>query len=380
MSPRTRRGWLAALALALPVMAGAQTLLDFSATERAQILAHGPWPPTVRPDPGNRAVGRPAAVAFGRELFFDPALSIDGSRSCASCHLPARAFQDGQATAQGRAQGQRNTPSLLDVAQRRWLGWDGAHDSLWAASLAPLLDEREMAQRVDRLAATVRARPGWRAAYQAAFGAPMPADDERLVVDIAKALAAYQATLVSPRTPFDAFRDALDRGDAAAARRYPLAAQRGLRLFIGHGRCSVCHAGPAFTNEEFADIGVPFFVPGGVDPGRHGGIRKVRDSRMNRLGRYDDAGQGDPRAVLTRQLTLEHRHFGEFRVPGLRQLARTAPYMHNGSLASIDDVVRHYDELDEDRLHADGTNILRPLKLSAGDAADLAAFLRSLGR
>lgn len=105
MNPAAWRAWLAALALALPVMAGAQTLLDFSATERAPILAHGPWPTAVRPDPGNRADGRPAAVAFGRLLFFDLGLSVDGRRSCASCQVPALAFQDGQATAQSRAQG-----------------------------------------------------------------------------------------------------------------------------------------------------------------------------------------------------------------------------------------------------------------------------------
>ena len=101
---------------------------------------------------------------------------------------------------------------------------------------------------------------------------------------------------------------------------------------------------------------------------------------MNRLGPYNDAGVSDPGAVTTGHRVLEHRHFGEFRVPGLRQLAHTAPYMHNGSLATIEDVVRHYDQLDEERLHADGINILRPLKLAPEAAADLATFLRSLSR
>ncbi len=378
-SARARR-LVIALALLLP-SAWAQSLLDFSADDRERIAAHGPWPPAPSKDASNRVQGKPAAIEFGRMLFFDPRLSADGQRSCASCHIPEKAFQDGLPTAVGRGQGQRNTPSLLDVAQRRWLGWDGAHDSLWAASLAPLLNDSEMAQQVDKLAAGVRSRQDWRAAYRAAFSSPLPADDERLCVDIAKALAAYQATLVSPRTPFDEFRDALARGDSAAASRYPLAAQRGLRLFIGHGRCSTCHTGPAFTNDEFADVAVPHFVPGGVDPGRHGGIRTLADTRMSRLGPYNDAaGTGDPAAVLTRHLVLEHRHFGEFRVPSLRQLVHTAPYMHAGSLATIDDVVRHYDQIDLERLHADGTNILRPLGLSAQEAADLTAFLRSLSR
>jgi cytochrome c peroxidase len=151
-----------------------------------------------------------------------------------------------------------------------------------------------------------------------------------------------------------------------------------LRLFVGEGRCSVCHTGPSFSNGEFADIGVPFFVPGGVDSGRWGGIERLRASATNRLGALSDAGADDTRAVGTRHVVLEPRHFGEFRVPGLRQLASTAPYMHNGSLATIEDVVRHYSKLDEERLHGDGERILRPLNLNDSDAADLAAFLRSL--
>jgi cytochrome c peroxidase len=371
----------AVLGLAGTVASAAPPLLDFSAEERARIESHGPWPPAPLADRSNRAAGRRQAVALGQRLFFDTRLSADGRINCATCHPPARAFQDGRPVAQGLAAGHRNTPTLLDVAQQRWFGWDGANDSLWAASLVPLLAKAEMGQRVDRIATLVRTDTRLGLAYHAAFGQAPPADDERLVVDLAKALAAYQATLGSPRTPFDEFRSDLERGDVNAAARYPLAAQRGLRLFIGEGRCSVCHTGPRFSNGEFADIGVPFFVAGGVDPGRHGGLHKLRAGLMNRLGAFSDAVAGnDPRAVTTQHVVIEPRHFGEFRVPGLRQLAHTAPYMHNGSLATIEDVVRHYSQLNEERLHADGERILRPLELNATQAADLAAFLRSLSR
>ncbi|MDO9072631.1 MAG: cytochrome c peroxidase [Rubrivivax sp.] len=356
----------------------AQALLDFTPTERALIAGHGPWPPAPVPDPSNRVDGQPAAVGFGRLLFFERALSADGTLSCASCHQPERAFQDGRRTARGRAEGQRNTTSLLDAAQRRWLGWDGAHDSLWSASVAPLLAQREMAASPAQLAATVRREPRLAAGYRAAFGAEPGPDHERVLVDLGKALAAYQATMVSERTAFDDFRDAMAQGDDEAAARYPPGAQRGLRFFIGEGRCSVCHAGPAFTNGEFADVGVPFFVPGGVDGGRHEGLTRLRASAHNRLGPHNDAGTADPRAVTTRHVVPQHRNFGEFRVPGLRQLVHTAPYMHDGSLATVDDVVRHYSELNEERLHADGERILRPLRLNAAQAADLAAFLHSL--
>ena len=358
-----------------------QLPLDFAPEERARIAAHGPWPPRREPDLANAAQGRPAAVRWGRQLFFDARLSASGRQSCASCHNPRLAFQDGRATARGHlAPGIRNTPSLLDAAQQRWFGWDGAHDSLWAASLAPLLAQGEMAQTAASLAARIRTDAVWRRSYRKAFGREVPADDEAVLVHVAKALAAYQATLQSPRTAFDDFRDALVRGDANAAARYPAAAQRGLKLFIGEGRCSVCHAGPGFANGEFADIGVPFFVSRSVDPGRHGGLLKLQASTMNRLGPYNDAGPSDPRAVTTRHVVIEPRHFGEFRVPGLRQLLHTAPYMHNGSLPTLKDVVQHYSDLNEERLHADGERILRPLKLSPAQAADLEAFLRSLSR
>lgn len=353
-------------------------LLPFTPAELQQIQAHGPWPPPRQRDASNRLVGQAAAVAFGRQLFFEAALSAKGDLSCASCHIPARAFQDGRAVALPAGERPRNTPSLFDAAGQRWLGWDGAHDSLWSASITPLLAAGEMAADPLHLAERLRARPALERGYRQAFGRPLPADPAQLPVDLGKALAAYQATLVSPRTPFDDFRDAMARGDRRSAARYPLAAQRGLRLFIGEGRCTVCHAGPGFTNGEFADVGVPFFVPGGVDSGRHGGLQRLLASPWNRLGPHNDAGGADPQAVATRHVVQQHRNFGEFRVPGLRQLVHTAPYMHNGSLRTLPEVVRHYSELNEERLHTDGERILRPLRLSPQQAEDLLAFLHSL--
>jgi cytochrome c peroxidase len=159
---------------------------------------------------------------------------------------------------------------------------------------------------------------------------------------------------------------------------YPVAAQRGLKIFVGKGNCGTCHFGPQFTNGEFADTGVAFFVANGeVDPGRFGGIKKLRSSAHNLLGRFND----DPsraRATGTRHVESQPRNFGEFRVPGLREVARTAPYMHNGSLATLRDVVKFYSELNEERLHADGEKILRPLALSEREIEDLVAFLETL--
>jgi cytochrome c peroxidase len=229
-----------------------------------------------------------------------------------------------------------------------------------------------------RVAKLVREDADYACRYRKAFGTARPASDEAALVDVAKALAAFQETLVSGRTPFDEFRDALVKGDEAGIARYPDPAKRGLRIFIGKGSCNVCHAGPGFTNGEFHDTGIPFFIePGRVDPGRHEGIRKLLASKFNLLGAYnDDATRAT--AIGTRHVALEHRNFGEFKTPSLRNLALTAPYMHNGRLPTLRAVVDHYSTLSPDRLHSDGEAILKPLRLSEQESRDLVAFLESL--
>lgn len=373
-------------ALALVAAGAAAQVLDFSDAERRAILRHGPWPAPWTRDPSNRVSGNPQAIALGERLFFEPRLSPTGTVLCASCHVPYLAWQDGRAVGEGLERAARNTQSVLNVRYNRWFGWGGAGDSLWAQSLRPILDAREMGGSVAHAAALLRGDAQYACGYEQAFGAPPPAADEALFADLGKALAAFQETLVSGRSAFDDFRDALERGDRAAQARYPLAAQRGLRIFVGKGACNACHVGPGFTNGEFHDIGIPFFVAGGVDAGRHDGIKRLLASPFNLLGRHNDERAAADRggdaarasATRTRHVALEHRNFGEFKVPSLRDVARTAPYMHNGSLATLADVVRHYSELDLDRLHADGENILRPLKLGAEESADLVAFLESL--
>ena len=358
--------------------ADAPAPVTFTAIERTRILAHGPWPRPATRDPSNRVSGRPEAVAFGERLFFDTRLSRNGLVSCAACHQPKQHWTDGRVRAIGLGVVDRNTPSLANVRDARWFGWDGAGDSLWAQSIRPLLDPREMGNSIAGIAAQIRSIDDFACHYRRAFGRPPPADDRVVVVDAAKALAAFQETLDSGRTPFDDFRDALARGDTEAMARYPAAAQRGLQLFAGRGRCELCHGGPTFSNGEFNDTGIAFFIePGRVDPGRHGGIKTLKESPWNLLGAWND----DPArtsATSTRYVTLEHRNFGEFKVPGLRDVAATAPYMHNGSLKTLEDVVKHYSELPLERLHADGERLLVPLRLTPGERSDLVAFLESL--
>jgi cytochrome c peroxidase len=368
-------GALAAAAAAAPRPPAG--LLDFTPDEVRRIASHGPWPPPAARDPGNALAGRPAAAALGRALFFDPRLSPGGQVACVTCHVPTLAFADGRRRSEGLAPLDRNAPSLWNAVHQRWMGWDGAADSLWSQAIRPLLDPREMASSGEHLRERIAADPSLAAAWRRVFDRDAAGTEPEVVlVGTAKAIGAWVATLVSPRTPFDDFRDALQRGDRAAAARYPLDAQRGARLFVGRARCALCHVGPMFSHGEFADLGLPFFVrPGSVDPGRHGGIETLRASRYNLLSRWADPPVD---VTATRHVQPQHRNFGEFKVPSLRHVAQTAPYMHDGQLATLQDVLRHYSELNPERLHADGEQILQPLGLTAGEQADLIAFLRSL--
>ena len=356
----------------------AQAAPDFSEAQVRAILSHGPWPMPWTRDPSNRVSGSARAIDLGERLFFDRRLSVSGEVSCSRCHLPERNWTDGEARARGLALTDRNAPSVANVRYQRWFGWDGANDSLWSQSIRPIVDPRELGASASHVARLMRGDRDLSCRYARVFGAPPSSDDEKLLVDAGKALAAFQETLVSRRTAFDDFRDALARGDRAGIARYPEPARRGLGIFIGKGACNTCHAGPAFTNGEFHDTGIPFFIePGRVDPGRHEGIKKLLSSRYNLLGPYND----DPSrasAVGTRHVALEHRNFGEFKTPSLRKLSMTAPYMHNGRLATLRDVVQHYSEISPDRLHSDGERILKALHLNAQEIEDLVAFLESL--
>ena len=352
--------------------------VQFTSDEIARIVAFGPWPPPATRDPSNRVSGEPYAIDLGRKLFFDPRFSPNGYVACVACHQPDRAFTDTLARAHALAPVDRNAQTLANLRQQHWYGWGGTSDSLWMATLRPILDPRELGSSPQVVAHGMRTGDGMACRYELAFKRPVPADDEAVLVDVAKALAAFQETLTTGRTPFDDFRDALARGDQPAQARYPHAAKRGLRLFVGRGNCFVCHSGPNFSNGEFHDNGVPFFIrPGVVDPGRYDGIRNVRTSPFNLLGRYND-DRSRVTAQTTRHVQLEHRNWGEFRTPSLRNVAVTAPYMHDGRFPTLRDVLRHYSELDEDRLHADGERILRRLNLTPGEMSDLLAFLETL--
>lgn len=269
----------------------------------------------------------------------------------------------------------------MNIRYQRWFALDGAADSLWSQSMRPIVDRRELASNAIHVAQYLRNDADLSCRYEKTFGVhPAKHDDETVLVGVGKVMAAFQETLVTDVTPFDAFREALARGDHAAALLFPRDARRGLKIFVGKGQCSICHVGPMFTHGEFHDIGVSHFIGSAgnkIDGGRHDGIKKLTASKFNLLGPYnDDATLAS--AKHTTHLKPEHRNFGEFKVPSLRNVGYTGPYMHNGEMQSLNEVVRHYSELNMDRLHADGESILKPLKLTNAESADLVAFLQSL--
>ena len=318
----------------------------FSAHEIQAARGLGPWPPPFVPDPGNRVSGQAQAIELGRLLFRDPRMSPVGYIGCVTCHQPDRAFTDQKARAHGLADLPRNTPTLANLRQQRWYGWGGTSDSLWMASVRPMLDAREFDSNPAIVARLFERDPDLAACYRMVFNAS-PAHNLRTVVNVGKALAAWQETLVTARTPFDDFRDALLRGDLASAASYPLSAQRGFKLFVGQAGCIACHQGANFSDGDFhAMPETGRAVPGpagsvaGGDTGRLEGVRLLKASSMNLLGRYnDDPGRGN--AVATRRLLARESLRGSYRTPGLRNVAVTAPYLHDGRIDGLREALQH---------------------------------------
>lgn len=351
----------------------------FTDAEIKTILLHGPWPAPASPDSSNRVSGNADAIEFGTRLFFDQRLSGKGVVSCGSCHVPERNWTDNLTRGIGMAEVDRNTPTVMNLRGSQWYGWDGAADSLWSQGVRPLLDEREMAASPRHVAELVRNDEQLSCRYRKAFGTPpSPTDDESVLVGVVKAIAAFQETLISGRTTFDQFREALARGDPPSAWNFSEPARRGLKIFIGKGACNSCHSGPNFTSGEFFSTGLSQFKPRGkADPGREDGVRQLIASRFNLLGPYND-DSARTNAERTRQVSLEPGGAGEFKVPSLRNLVLTAPYGRDGRVETLADVVRHYAGIDPASLHAKDGRPAKPLNLTKREQTDLVIFLESL--
>ena len=372
---------LAAALLGLGASWSAAQPIEFSASEIARIAGLGPWPAPALRDPSNRASGLPDAIELGRRLFFDPRLSPVGYIACVTCHQPDRGWTDLKPRAHGLGDVDRNTQALNNLALQHWFGWGGNSDSLWMASLRPILDPREMDSNPAHVRRVYTRVPEYACLYQRTYGVdPVsgPESDEAVLVRSAKALAAFVETLGTDRTPFDALRDALLRGERPTVAGPAAAALRGLRIFVGKGNCVACHHGPNFSDGEFHDTAVsPFVGQRRPDQGRRDGIAKLRASRFSLRGPYNDERRR-PGASATRQAGPAPATHGGFRTPSLRNVAATAPYMHNGSLDSLHEVLQHYAQLEPDRLRGNARRRLRRLDLNPAETEDLIAFLRML--
>ncbi len=359
--------------------ASASDAIVFSAEERARITLHGPWPVPVPPDPGNEFSGLPWAEEAGRLLFHDNGLSGDNAVSCATCHQATNGYSDGRSVAVGNQRHFRNTQTLLNVGLQRWFGWDGGTDSLWAAALRPMLSTIEMDNTVEGIAAYLRqATQHQRTLLRDVNGQSVELSDDAITVKAAKLIAAHVRTLTSGITPFDIFRDALVLDKSVDERAFSASARRGLKLFVGKAACHVCHYGANFSNGEFHDIGRPFFIgTGEVDPGRYRGIQRLRLDPYRLSGAFNGTNNKN-QIRKTTSVKLSRADWGRWRTPTLRNLVDTAPYMHDGSIATLREVVDAYADIDPERLHSEGESILKPLDLDEREREDLVAFLNSL--
>jgi cytochrome c peroxidase len=311
-----------------------------------------------------------AKVELGRHLFFDPRLSLGQTQSCASCHQPALAFSDGRARAllASGDEHPRSAPSLANVAWASSLGWaNPVLTRLEAHVVVPLFGTDPEELGWSGLERDLEARLSAVPAYQRLFADAYPEDEERVTVHhVVQALASFQRTIVSGDAPWDRFRG----GDETAL---DAPARRGLELFTSARlACSQCHAGWATTDAVIDAEG--------------GGGRTV----FHNTGLYDVGGTGaypEPSPGLI-EATLEEEDSGKFRTPTLRNVAVTAPYMHDGSLATLDEVIDHYAR--GGRLIASGPDagdgrdnrwkaaLIRGFTLTADERADLLAFLHAL--
>lgn len=257
-------------------------------------------------------------IELGRRLFQDRRLSRDQSVSCASCHDPQRAFSSPEPQAIGAFErtGRRNAPALIDRGYGRAFFWDGRILTLEAQVLQPIQEPNEMDLTLEEASARVGLE----------------------VEAISHALATYVRSILSGNAPYDRFVD----GDQSAL---SAEQQQGLQIFRGKGNCSSCHVGPTLSDESFHDTGVAWHA-----------------------GQFSDDG----RAIVTE----DPKDRGAFKTPTLREVERTAPYMHDGSFARLEDVVQFYSDGGRPNPNLDPE--IRPLHLSPSEQHALVAFLRSL--
>jgi cytochrome c peroxidase len=355
---RSARG-AAGFALLLLLAASASVAQTIELPVRPGVL-----PPEVPADNPPTA----AKVELGKKLYFDTRLSTDGRVACATCHDPRHGFADPRdeptSAGVGGALGTRNAPTVLNAAFAVLQFWDGREPTLEAQAVQPLINPIEHgfadhAQVVER----VRGLADYAKPFAAAFGS-----SEISIERIGQAIATFERTLISLESPFDR----MIAGDGKAVSG---SAQRGWALFNGKARCNTCHGlvemMPLFTDDGFHNLGVGTTridfaavarkAEAALAAGRSVDELALSDAEASELGRF----------LVTREL----KDMGAFKTPGLRNVAITAPFMHDGSEATLRDVIEFYDRGGNDNPYLDGG--MRPLALTAAEKADLVALLET---
>jgi cytochrome c peroxidase len=314
----------------------------------------------------------PAKIALGRLLFNDRRFSADGTISCSSCHRPELAFTDGLPVAQGirGIEGTRNSPTVINAAYYTSLFLDGRRDSLETQALDPLVNSIEHGLSDHQLVVDVVCKdPDYPARFQAVFDV---AADQITIDHVVKAIASYERTLISGDSPFDRYFFGGDRTAMSES------AARGLNLFRRKGNCANCHEiswnNALFTDNRFYNIGVGYDrLEPSIDAYLEGlqqsakastkpGATSLTDVQRSELGQFN----------ITRVVS----DIGKFRTPTLRNIGETGPYMHDGSLKTLEEVVEYYDKGGKKNPYLDAA--IFPLKLTEQEKSDLIAFLKSL--
>lgn len=367
-------------------------------------LRPGDKPP---PSKSNRFADDPNAAALGEALFFDARFSVNGELSCASCHRPDRYFTDGKARGEGVHRTGRNTPTVVGTAFQTWFYWDGRRDSLWSQALVPFEAPDEMGGSRVQVVRLVATDAEYRSAYEGVFG-PLPAsivdaglpehagplgtapmrnawyriskgvryDINQVYVNLGKALAAYQRSLAIPLSRFDLYVEALADEEKKPNRYLTREERAGLALWLDTEKthCMRCHNGSRFTNDGFSNIGTGTFEGPNLDFGRVFGIRAVMTDEFNCQGEFSDA---QPEECLHLEFLNRNAHVpleGAFKVPSLRNIANTAPYMHDGRFPDLAAVIEYY----RNPPAGAADHELVPLDLSDREARQLEAFLEAL--
>lgn len=295
----------------------------------------------------------PEKIELGKKLFFDRRLSGDGTMSCATCHNPEEAFTDSLdiSLSYPTTRNWRNAPTLINIAFSKYLFWDGRSSSLEDQALFPMMSAFEMNQNLDFLEEELRSVPEYVDAFKKVFGGEITREK------IAMAIAAFERTLVSKNAPIDRFLN----GDKNAL---SSEAQKGYEIFMGKGKCSECHYGVNLSDDRFYALNVP------ENPSLLNDPRVITTVRfVAKVYHYDDYKnlREDPGRYL---ITKDKKDWKAFKTPTLREVSRTAPYMHNGVFSTIDEVIEFFD-----RGGGPGNGVLKPLGLTAEEKSNLKTFL-----